>query len=212
MCGVMMQSEAEKVAMRLTEDLRAGHFTPGSWLKQVDLQERYDAGRASVRKALELLAGRQLIRHEKNRGYSVYPEDNALSEQILAIRLAIETGFAETICANATTAQIDQLRQLANDFETISSEGTFHRLYRTNLEFHRALLACAKNKPMVDLVEELRMRTAPAPVTTWVDRTQITRSAREHHLIVDALERRDDVELARLIRGHILANISKAGV
>lgn len=199
-----MSDEAEMITERLAQDLRAGQFTPGSWLKQVDLQKRYGVGRAPVRKALESLAGRRLIRHEKNRGYSVHPADTEETEQFRDIRLAIETGFAAAICAGADAARIARIRQLAQEFERIARDGPFHRLYDTNLEFHRELLGAAGNPAMVTMVEDLRMRTSPAPASQWMDRARIDRSAAEHLAMVEAVDRRDALALAALIRDHIL--------
>lgn len=199
-----MSEDAEKIIERLAQDLRAGRFTPGSWLKQVDLQKRYGVGRAPVRKALEALAGRRLIRHEKNRGYSVHPADTEEADQVLDIRVAIETGFAEAICRNAAEADIADLGRLAAEFEKIAINGPFHLLYDANLAFHGALLGCARNPAMVALVADLRMRTSPAPASQWLDRSRIERSTQEHFDMVEAVRTGDGAGLARLIRDHIL--------
>ena len=34
---------------RIAHDIQAGVYGPGAWLKQIDLQERYDAKRLDVR-------------------------------------------------------------------------------------------------------------------------------------------------------------------
>ena len=199
-----MSDEAERIVELLAQDLRGGQFAPGSWLKQVDLQDRYGVGRAPVRKALETLAGRRLIRHERNRGYSVHPADTDEAAQVLAIRMAIETGFADPICERAGPDRVAELRRLAVEFERIAGAGPFHRLYDVNLAFHRALLGCADNPVMVHMVDDLRMRTSPAPTSQWMDRARIDRSAREHLAMVDAVADRDPARLAGLIRAHIL--------
>ena len=48
---------------RIAHDIQAGVFGPGAWLKQIDLQERYDAKRLDVRRALDQLAAKRLIAH-----------------------------------------------------------------------------------------------------------------------------------------------------
>lgn len=202
-----MSDDSDSITDRLAEDLRAGLFTPGSWLKQVDLQDRYAVGRAPVRKALESLAGRRLIRYEKNRGYSVHPTDNDETAQVLAIRLAIETGFSEEICAGARPDAVAELRDLAEQFARIVRDGPFERLYDTNLAFHRKLLLCTGNLHMVNLVDDLRLRTSPAPASQWMDRARIERSAQEHLEMVLAVEMDDSMRLASLMRQHILQKV-----
>ena len=198
-----MTVSAEDVIRRLSDDLRSGAFRPGTWLKQVDLQARYSVNRAQVRKALETLAGRRIIRYEPNRGYSVHPADTPETDHILAIRLAIETGFCAAIVEGATTQDVERLRDFARAFDDMVRRGAYDQLYETNLRFHRALLSCAGNAAMVNLVDELRLRTSPAPVAQWHNLARIERSAAEHIAMVEALETRDAARLARLIRVHI---------
>ncbi|PZR42901.1 MAG: GntR family transcriptional regulator, partial [Stutzerimonas stutzeri] len=75
--------------------------------------------------------------------------------------------------------------------------------YDANLAFHRALLLLSGNLELVELVAEIRQRTASAPVSQWRTRARIEQSAREHHLMVDALAAGDVAELKRLIEIHI---------
>ena len=198
-----MNDEVESVTARIAEDLRSGAFPPGTWLKQIDLQDRYGVGRPSVRKALEALAGRRLLRHELNRGFSVHPVDSDETRQILEIRRVIETGFAPAIAANATPDDVERISELANAFEEQFNEGNFGGLYETNLDFHRALLGCSGNEAMVTLVDDLRLRTSPAPASQWQRRQRIEQSMLEHHEMVGAVRDRDGPRLARVIERHI---------
>ncbi|PTW60211.1 DNA-binding GntR family transcriptional regulator [Breoghania corrubedonensis] len=198
-----MTASGENVIHQLSEDLRTGVFPPGAWLKQVDLQQRYGVNRAQVRKALETLAGRRVVRYEQNRGYSVHPADNEETDHVLAIRLAIETGFCEAIVKGATSEDVHRLHHFARSFNDMVRRGAYDQLYEMNLRFHRALLVCAGNAAMVNLVDELRLRTSPAPASQWRNLARIERSAAEHIAMAEALEQRDAERLLRLIRVHI---------
>ena len=92
----------------------------------------------------------------------------------------------------------------------MSFRGTILEHYDANLAFHRALLQLAGNGELVDLVSEIRQRTVSAPVSQWRTRARIEQSAREHHLMVDALEAGDLAELKRLIEIHIRQAPQKA--
>ncbi|MFV0359740.1 GntR family transcriptional regulator [Tropicimonas sp.] len=200
-----MSSEAERVADCLARDLRAGVFSPGSWLKQIELQKRYETGRAPVRKALEAMAGRRLIRYEKNRGYFVHPADDEDTLRILDLRIVLETGFARAICDGATSDRLLRLEDLARTFASLAATGSYDRLYEANLAFHRALLACAGNKHLIALVDELRLRTSPAPASQWRSgRARIARSADEHEMMLAAVRDHDATTLAQLMHLHIL--------
>lgn len=193
----------DDVAATLAEDLRLGVFAPGTWLKQIDLQERYGVGRAPIRKALETLAGRRLIRHEMNRGYRVHLQDDDDTLNALELRAVLESGFARAITHNATTEEIDHIQELAQRFAAQAAAGG-PMLYALNLEFHAALLSCSRNPQLVPLVEELRIRTSPAPVSQWRQLAQVEASAQEHMAMVAALRARQAEALRVLIVAHIM--------
>ncbi|WP_435165462.1 GntR family transcriptional regulator [Falsirhodobacter sp. 1013] len=191
---------------RMIADLRSGALAPGSWLKQVDLQTRYGVGRPTVRKALEALAHRRMIRHDLHRGYSVHPADDDDAQAALELRAVLEAGFTPAIVRNATADDVQALERLAVEFRDRVGQGGMSDLYAANLAFHARLLTAAGNPLLLSMVEELRARTSPAPVSQWGGMPQLHRSAAEHLDMVGALRGRDADALALLIRRHILGD------
>lgn len=199
-----MNDQVETVTEQLAEDLRQGRFAAGAWLKQIELQRRYGVGRTTIRKALETLAVRRLVRHELNKGYSVYPRDSDQTQHVMEVRAALESGFAPRMVEFATAADISRLQALADDFDDLAQQGRLATAYQVNLEFHQMLLGLARNPLLLSQVEELRMRTSAAPVSQWPDSGGIRRSADEHYAIVAALRARNPDELRKLIAAHVL--------
>src|SRR5690349_7114047 len=81
---------ARAIGKRIEHDISVGEFTPGTWLKQVDLEARYQATRMEVRQALDLLAERGLVRHLARRGYQVEAFDADRIQQIVELRAILE--------------------------------------------------------------------------------------------------------------------------
>ncbi|HEV7306470.1 GntR family transcriptional regulator [Ensifer sp.] len=203
----LMQTEAatdkKDVTDLLLHDILTGTLPAGTWLKQIDLERRYDCTRPEVRRALDRLSQKRLVQHNPNRGYQVYELDDQRTREISDIRVILETGVADRMIANATPNSIRELRDLAKNFDEMSFRGSIMEHYDANLAFHRALLMLSGNIELVGIIAEIRQRTASAPVSQWRTRARIEQSAREHHLMVDALEARDLKELKRLIEIHI---------
>ncbi|HEV7321643.1 MAG TPA: GntR family transcriptional regulator [Ensifer sp.] len=187
----------------LLHDILTGTLPAGTWLKQIDLERRYDCTRPEVRRALDRLSQKRLVQHNPNRGYQVYELDDQRTREISDIRVILETGVADRMIANVTPDSIRELRDLAKVFDEMSFRGSIMEHYDANLAFHRALLMLSGNIELVNIIAEIRQRTASAPVSQWRTRARIEQSAREHHLMVDALEARDLAELKRLIEIHI---------
>ncbi|OQM74622.1 GntR family transcriptional regulator [Manganibacter manganicus] len=187
----------------LLQDILTGTLPAGTWLKQIDLEQRYNCTRPDVRRVLDRLTQRRLVQHIPNRGYQVYEVDERRSQEISDIRVILETSVAGLMIAHATPEATRDLRTLARRFDDMSFRGTILQHYDANLAFHRRLLQLAGNTELVELVSEIRQRTVSAPVAQWRTRARIEQSAREHHLMVDALEAGDLAELKRLIEIHI---------
>lgn len=191
------------VTDQILQDILGGLLPPGTWLKQVDLERRYGCSRPEVRRALDRLAQKRLVEHVPNRGYHVYEQDGRRAVEVSDIRVILETAIAGQIVANASSDSILKLRALAARFDEMILLGTMLELYEANLAFHRELLTLGGNKELVDLVAEIRQRTSSAPVSQWRTRARVEQSGREHHLMIDAIERSDVEELKRLTVLHI---------
>lgn len=197
-------SAGRDVTDLVLQDILAGVLLPGTWLKQIDLERRYNCTRPEVRRALDRLAQKRLVEHVPNRGYHVYEPDGRRAREVSEIRIMLETAIAGTVIQNASPADIASLRGLAGHFDVMVLNGTMLELYEANLAFHRQLLVLGGNQELVDLITEIRQRTSSAPVSQWRTRARVEQSSREHHLMVDAIEAGDAEHLKELVRQHIL--------
>lgn len=187
----------------ILHDILAGVLAPGVWLKQIDLEQRYQSTRPEVRRALDRLVQKRLVEHVPNRGYHVFEPDGRQATEVSDIRVILETAVADKIVANASELSVKKLRALAHRFDDVIMNGTMIELYEANLAFHRELLALCGNSELVNLVTEIRQRTSSAPVSQWKTRARIEQSSREHHQMIDALAAKDIEELKRVTVMHI---------
>jgi DNA-binding GntR family transcriptional regulator len=198
------EAETPDVTDLILQDILAGTLPPGTWLKQIDLERRYNCTRPEVRRALDRLAQKRLVEHVPNRGYHVHEPDGRRAREVGDIRVILEVAVADRIVANASAEDIAKLRTLASRFDEMALTGTMLDLYEANLAFHRYLLALGGNQELVELITEIRQRTSSAPVSQWRTRARIEQSGREHHMMVDAIAERDTEKLKSLTRQHIL--------
>jgi DNA-binding GntR family transcriptional regulator len=198
------QENGETDATQLIlQDIQAGLYPPGTWLKQIALETRYGKGRNEIRRALDRLTLKRVVEHVPNRGYHVYQTDGKQWQDIAEIRILLETGMVPKLIARHRAADIENLRALAQEFGDLLLSGTLLELYEANLRFHYAFIDLAGNQELHTVIAELRQRTSSAPVSQWTTRARVDKSAREHFQMIDALEAKDDEELRRLIECHI---------
>ena len=193
----------------MAKDIQAGVFTPGTWLKQIDLESRYGATRMEVRRVLDQLSSKRLVRHVPNRGYHVHALDDRQADEIREVRIVLETAAADTIVENATAADRQELRALAQRFSDLVLTGTLLEQYEANVAFHIRLLKLCSNQELVNLALDIRGRGPSAPATQWKTRARIEQSGREHFLMIEAIEAGDAPALRSILTAHIRQSAEK---
>jgi DNA-binding GntR family transcriptional regulator len=187
----------------IARDIHRGALPPGTWLKQIALQDRYRRSRGDVRRALDKLVAQRLVQHVPNSGYRVFALDPERLEHLRQIRLILEGAAAELIPTRADGAAVEALRRLATGFEEAVRHGSVLDQNQANQAFHAGLLSLCPNPELAQLILETRRRMPSAPLTQWASRSWIEDSVRHHHEMVAALAAGDHAGFVRLVRAHI---------
>ncbi len=191
------------VADQLQADILSEHFRPGEWLKQADLESRYNANRFEVRMALSALAARHLLDHIPNRGYRIInPSDRERSE-LYEVRTILETAAGRLAAQRATEDDIDALNKIVSEFANAIENGTIADLRRLNLEFHNCFCKISGNQMLAEQIRELRERGIPGRGGGWDTVAGMRASNDDHRQIVEMLRQRDAEGLGYTIYRHL---------
>src|SRR5262245_47679633 len=82
---------------RIENDIYRGILSPGMWLKQIDLEERYGCTRIALRYALEQLASTKLIEKTPNRGFHVRRFSADYVEMVNDAKVRTEMSIADDL-------------------------------------------------------------------------------------------------------------------
>jgi len=191
------------LANEIAQAIRLRMYRPGEWLRQIDLEEKFQATRFDVRAALEELAVRKTIEHVPNRGYRVAEIDLATYFAIRDTRIILEAGAMAGVVAHITPEAIERLAELARDFGEAVVSGTRIEQSEINSAFHHLIYAHCGNPVLEETIWALRDRSRGSQVTVWASHQALLASDRDHHAMVEALRRKDVARLAEIIRQHI---------
>ncbi|EHM00318.1 FCD domain protein [Acetobacteraceae bacterium AT-5844] len=197
--------DARALETAIARDIHAGVLPPGSWLKQIALQERYGRSRGDVRRALDKLVAQRLVRQVRNFGYRVRGLDDDWLVELRQVRVILEGAAAEMMAGRATPADIARLRALADAFSQAVRDGSILQQNEANLAFHQGLLELCPNRELARMIAETRLRMPAAPLTQWYEEGWVEESARQHHAMVDALAAGEHAIFCALVRAHIRA-------
>ncbi len=192
------------LARQIEQDIHAGVLGTGSWLRQIDLEQRYAATRLDVRQALDRLVERGLVRHIARRGYQVEDFDPARVAAIMEIRAVLEVAAAALVMDLLDEAALALMGDAALRFATAVECGTVEAQEGANLDFHRAMLAQCPNRELVTLLFDLRGRVPAAVIRRRNNQALLRRAAQQHHEIIRLIRARDLPALQRVMREHNL--------
>ncbi len=182
----------------LNSELRPGERTSANLLAA-----RLDVGRTPVKEAITRLQTEGLLSVAGRSGTMVNRIDRVQTEQLFAVRRALEDFAADYAVQNVTAKDIQQIKKCLQKLGRSNSTSEF---VRANVEFHSLLVASAGNPFLVRFYSQLQIQLQI--VTYLVRRGFDTKAAdarqREHATIVKALESRNAQTLKSALRTHVL--------
>ncbi|EKE71736.1 MULTISPECIES: GntR family transcriptional regulator [Roseobacteraceae] len=193
----------DDVTERLRSDIVLGALRPGEWLRQIDLQDRYNCTRSAARTALATLANAHIVEHTPNRGFRVVLPSIEARVEITDVRLMLELPAAAEVVANASDADIADIRAAALAFDAGVDVLPFQQMRGLNHAFHRALVAPLQNSTLASLIHELRERDLPGDWSNWATTAKVRQSSLDHLHMVDAIETGDARALQDIIEVHL---------
>jgi DNA-binding GntR family transcriptional regulator len=201
-------STKRALASEIAQAIRLRMYRPGEWLRQIDLEEKFQATRFDVRSALEELVVLKTIEHVPNRGYRVAEVDLKTYHAIRDTRVILEAGAMRGVVTNIDEATLERLEELAKRFSAAVVSGTRMVQSEINSTFHHLIYAVCGNPVLEETIWALRDRSRGSTVTVWGSHEDLLASDRDHHEMVEALRLRDADRMEALITRHILKDMA----
>ena len=177
-------------------------YPPGHRLVEQRIAEELGLSRTPVREALRMLQAEGLVVSERNRGAMVRPLSPTEVVDLYGLRIRLESYAVEVATERATEAELGELVAAADAFGAVGVDDVA-ALHAANRRFHDGILAAARHHRLTAMLA----RTVDIPLVFQAFRSfgpaEIRRSDTFHHLIVEAMCRRDAARAAALMAEHI---------
>jgi DNA-binding GntR family transcriptional regulator len=194
---------SRRVADHLRAAILGGGIGPGERVRQEDVAQQLGASRIPVREALRMLEAEGLVENEANKGARVPRLGMHEVDVMYRMRERLEPlALAESL---PNLADVD-VERLAAVQTRIEAEGTdVVRFLELDREFHLGTYSGCRIEQLTGMVVRLWNSTQhyrrafmhlTGPGRLWVVNA-------EHRLLLDAVERRDEVDAGRFLAGHI---------
>lgn len=204
-----VKKSVEKAAEVIRGLIQAGHFPPGTRIRQEELVKHCGVSRTPIRDALRSLEKEGLVELRANNGAYVNHWHEDELELIFELRADLESIAARRAAARITEEQLTELERLAHEMEKLAAEDHIRhetRIRAANREFHRVILAAAGSRQLSTMV--LLVLEAPHSLRSLrkYRREDIHRSMVYHREILESLRNRDARAAASVMRTHVDAS------
>jgi DNA-binding GntR family transcriptional regulator len=195
------RTAAARIAAGLRAQILGGRLEPGTRIRQEDLALEFGASRLPVREALRLLEAEGLVRLVAHTGAWVARLSLQECTEAYLVRERLEPLLLSLSLPHLSDAVLDRLAELAARMERADLE----RFLVLDREFHLLSFSAAPTTALRDQVLRLWNTTQHyrRAFAVLVDIPNSHLTHYEHHLIVDALRRRDKDDAEPLQRMHI---------
>jgi len=204
-----------KVAALLRQRILEGEYAFEERLPaERNLAQEFNVARGTIRSVLKILEQQHLVTRQLGSGTYVSHRETTNQQEISSItsplemnevRIAIEPQMVRLAIANASSRELDELRDALRQCEDCG--GDSEKFARGDAAFHMALAHCSRNKLMYWLYERIsevrrhsQWRTMKAKLLTP---ERIDYYNAQHREIYEAIAARDTANAVKLIKGHL---------
>jgi DNA-binding GntR family transcriptional regulator len=200
---VKHRTKEEFVADFLREGIISGRFPRGSKLKQAELAQLIGTSITPVREAIKLLEAEGFVLGDSHRGAIVAPFDLNATEEIVDLRVTLESKLALAALRRLTAQNVEELRDLQNQIEKASANGDREAVRLINYRFHEAIYLASELPQTLQFVRILWARY-PFDLINKLE-NRIDRASAEHREMLTAIIVRDEAAILAALRVHIRA-------
>ncbi len=196
-------SLSEVAASKLREAILLEKLPPSYPINERDLSELFGISRTPVREAIRQLESEGLIEYTDTRRPSVADPTIETLAHWLAIQGALEGLAGEQACCEATDEELAEIADLHRQMVDGAETDSRLELFRIDMAFHKAIVAAARNPPLVEIHDQHNARLWRARFISSQRPANRDVQMQKHQDIVDALTERDGERAARALRDHL---------
>lgn len=192
----------QRIVDSITTAIAERRLMPGTKLAEQKLADIFRVSRTLVRQALNQLSRDRLVLLQPARGATVATPSVSEARQVFEARQLIEGAMVRQLARCITPAQIAELRAHLQAERAALQRSDISGRARLLADFHVVLARLMGNEVLAQLLRDLLTRSSLIALM-YQSTHSAAASYAEHVAVVDALERGDARDAARLTLRHL---------
>jgi DNA-binding GntR family transcriptional regulator len=190
---------------RLRNYIVEGHLSDGARIPERQLCDLFGISRTPLREALKVLASEGLVDLLPHRGARVRELDARELAELFDVMGGLEALAGRLACERLTAAEFAEIEDLHHQMYAFYLKRDMPEYFRCNQLIHEKVVGAARNAALSAAYASLagRIRRIRYAANLAQKRDRWGEAIREHEAILDALRRRDGVELMDTMFRHL---------
>jgi len=196
----------KKAADIIRQRIIKGVYNQGSRLIEEELAGEFEISRVCIRDAFLILESEGMVKREHNKYTKVLKLKPKDIEDLFRLRLALELLSIET-CINNNRFPSEKLKHCLKELEKNSINSLEY--VETDLNFHETIIATAQNSYVINVYKSIKyqLMTLLFSLYNMFQEDFSVKGSRQHHKIVEFLEKGDLDNAQDFIKEHIKNNL-----
>jgi len=203
---LVRDSMRHQIKQLLLERIMDGTYKPGDRLVELQIAQEFKTSQAPVREALRDLEALRVVESESYRGTRVREVTERELRETYQVRGVLEE-LAAQLAAPRLKGNVKALEREMAGIVKSARANDVKSYVEHNTAFHRKIIESADNAILLRAWDGLVMETR-SRITLLHLKSDLTKTAREHEPILEALRDGDGAKAGRLLRAHIDAFFS----
>jgi DNA-binding GntR family transcriptional regulator len=193
----------DRISDSLSAAIISGELAPGTLVSVPTLATQFAVSATPVREAMLDLEQRGFVASVRNKGFRVTEVSEKDLREIVELRQFIEAPTLRALAGRLPLESLHRWRALAAQITLHADNANLSGFIERDRDFHLGLLGLYGNVRLVEMVRELRLQTRMVNLARMTKSTELLEVAREHHVMLDLLERGDGAALEELTIKHL---------
>lgn len=205
---------SQKVYRIIKRDIIRGRLASNTRLFEEKIAEQMEISRTPVREALRLLSAEGFVTLIPNYGIVVNQVSLQDLEEVLNIRLQLESYASYLAVSKVTDKDVVDLGNIIGQMEDAVTSKDALTYSDLNSKFHKSIIKLSENKKLCEICDNLYEQSEH-----WIKALGVPErlkySLQEHKEIYHALKNKDEVNAKKSMKNHlkkVIANIRMNGL
>jgi DNA-binding GntR family transcriptional regulator len=192
----------EAIYQSIRTDIISQNLKPGQLVTEDELAKKYNVSRTPIREILRKLEYEELIKIT-NKRILIYEMTNKDIEEVLHIRMILESAAAREAAQRITDKQIKELEKIEEQLNKAIKEGDSVLSFETDERLHDFILNTAGNMRVRKILYNLMGQILRIRYVSGHKPGRIKTTGEEHKKIISAIKKRDAFDAEEKMKEHL---------